>query len=84
MDTDRSNKGQHNVKCMNCPDVESTHVVLWMGAYVCHACQETMLNALDDDEESEQDKIRIKLIQDAKNNLVCMKFLETGGNHKLK
>ena len=53
MDAIQSVKGTANFKCMNCPDVESTHVVLWMGAYVCDECQDTMLNALDDDEDSE-------------------------------
>ena len=84
MDKVISLSGDANHKCMNCPDVDSTHVVLWMGAYVCNDCQETMLNALDDDEDSEQDKIRIKLISDAQKNNVCTKFLEVGGNLKLK
>jgi len=53
MDKVISLSGDANHKCMNCPDVDSTHVVLWMGAYVCNDCQETMLNALDDDEDSE-------------------------------
>jgi len=74
-----------NQVCLHCDNnVEATHVILWLGAFICAECKDQILDGFNSESEHISEKVRIKRIVDAQNNSIAGKFLELGGNQFLK
>ena len=71
-----------NRQCINCGEVDSTHVVLWLGAFVCSECADLLEQ--DSADELRYTKVRIKKLNDLEPNIICQKFVDLGGNWRLK
>lgn len=82
MDSKTKTASDPNRLCINCREIESTHIILWLGAYVCSECADILQGqqSASDDSALGYPKVRIRKINEVGGNLVCQKFIDLGGN----